>query len=441
MTKKQPWLLVGLVVFSALIRLWHLEAVAGFDFDQELAVTQASQILAGDLTLIGQEVSVGGIFVGPFYNYITALILLLSQGDPLGIYLFQAVLGVLSTALCYSIAESIKPKSGWLTALVYVLAWRLVYIDKTAAPSNWLPFLTLLALWVATRKKIPPHWKFWLSASVVGFASQLHPVGIVLIFIPMSILWRQPSLKQLGTLGLGLSLIVVWFSPLLLFDIRHGWLNLQGLLNRGTVVDYPFLFRGIARLRLLIDTLITTVSWNRQPLIIVGSLWIIWVAKKIWQTQRWLLAGIGVNWLIFSVYKGGVYDYYFLPAVTIFVLLLGLSLGQLLAQKTWVKAVTMIWVLVFVFNNLSIIGHHTNPYSLAVKKQILRHISTQANRPTKVHLDTDLGQANGFRYLATFFEIPITWTHDQPDFIVAIPATRVAGGQVISGVSIHTSNQ
>lgn len=449
------WWLGILLLASFNLRFWQLESFAGFDFDQELAVVKATEILNGDLALIGQEVSVGGIFVGPFYNYITAGLLTIFGGDPIIIYLFQVFLGVISTWFIYQISERFKSGSGWVASLLYVFSWRLLYIDRTAAPSNWLPFLTLLSLFFATQKNLKLSFKLLVTCTVVGFASQLHPVGITLIVIPLTLFYQFVILINKKNLTLGLKIVkviqiifvvmvsfFVWFLPLLLFDIRNNWLNLRGLLSTSNTVDYPFLFRLVRQMPLTFDTWYTTITFDRQlflPVIIIIISVIVWRKVKI-STLLWL--GLFFNPLIFSIYKGGVYDYYLLPSIIFLLLILAIILKQALDTNMFLKVLVSIFFVIFIQNNITTYLNQKNPYSLEVKKKVMEYIKVSAEgEPVVIHLDTDLGQGNGFKYLADYYQIDAIFTHQNPDYIIYVPASRANSGKEFGLIRLVENHQ
>src|SRR3989339_409478 len=93
------------LALSLFLRLYRLPDQAGFDFDQETNFKIAQKIVEGKPVLIGQEISLGGIFVGPFYNYILAGLMVITGGHPLSVFIFQAILGVLTTWIVFKVGE------------------------------------------------------------------------------------------------------------------------------------------------------------------------------------------------------------------------------------------------------------------------------------------------------------------------------------------------
>lgn len=428
MTKK--WQIGVILCLSIFLRFYQLEQFAGFDFDQELAVTKASEILSGKLTLIGQEVSVGGIFIGPFYNYVTAILLFISRGDPAIIYYFQALIGVVTTWLIFDSSNKIKPNTGFIAALIYAVSYSCVYIDKTAAPTNWLLGLTALSVWVSVQN-YSIFKKLLFSSLIVGFTTQLHPSGLSLVIIPLWWWWQSKTKIKDGIIMLIAGCI--FMTPLVIFDIRHDWLNWRGLSSQvGKDFVYPFVFRLI----ITAGTLFRTLSLSLYPIFPVSGLMVllIYLQKKLYNLNFpiWLLVTGLMPGLVFSVYSGKVVDYYFLPSVII--LILGFSYLVSHFSVFWKYAVVVPIVMI----NIYTVMNSQTLYSLYWKKQVISRIAqtSDLSTPVRVHLDTDLGQNNGFKYLSKWQTIPVEFTHIDPNVSIYIPESRGAGGELIGPIRV-----
>ena len=67
-TTKDFIILLLIVSLGLFLRLYKLSSMVGFDFDQEYAAMFAHTILkVYPIAMIGQGLSVQGLFMGPFY--------------------------------------------------------------------------------------------------------------------------------------------------------------------------------------------------------------------------------------------------------------------------------------------------------------------------------------------------------------------------------------
>src|SRR5436190_2047930 len=83
MRNKYTLLLLAILVFGLFLRFWNFPNWFNFNFDQE---TQAwvvkSLVVDHKPNLIGLETSVGGMFIGPYFNYLLVPFYLVGGMDP-----------------------------------------------------------------------------------------------------------------------------------------------------------------------------------------------------------------------------------------------------------------------------------------------------------------------------------------------------------------------
>ena len=117
-------LLVIILFFSAYLRLNDIRDYMVFLGDQGRDVLTVKRMLKdGDLVFIGPTASVGGFFLGPFYYYLMAPSLLLSNFDPVGPAVMVAALSIVTTYLCYYFASKyVSPLAGILAALLFTVS-------------------------------------------------------------------------------------------------------------------------------------------------------------------------------------------------------------------------------------------------------------------------------------------------------------------------------
>lgn len=436
MISKSHLIAFFLILTAAFIRFYGLQSFAGFDFDQETAVTIASRIISGDLTLIGQEISLGGIFIGPFYNYIIAIPLFLSSGDPAIIFYFQAFLGVLTAYILYQTSQHLQPRSGFITLLLYTFSFYFIYNDKTATPSNWLPFLTAVSLFVSHKSSLSPKNQIILTSLLSGFATQLHPAGISLVSIPVFLLFthrRQltPTLPFIAALC-----FLINFTPLILFDLRNNFLNLKGLLAASPPSAYPLVFRALSRIHFTFDTFLATFTTQRNlSLGIILSFIIFHSRHKLKHPLLLTLALTGP--IIFTLYPGSIIDYYILPSAVAFFLLASQSLYHFSQINFSTKLATITWIIVFLVGNTHVLLTTQTNHSLTTKKEVVTYIKNHTDdNQIAINFDTDLGQNHGFTYLFSWQNLSTTVNGPNPDFVIYIPANRGEGGITFDSIRL-----
>lgn len=145
--EKKRFLVPAIIVFGFFLRVWRLRELMGFDYDQEVAALAVNQILSGHLTLIGQEISIGGIFIGPGYYYLLSIFYFLFQGDPIGIGIMVATISLATMFALYKVTKELTNTPTAITALlIYATSSQINFYDRTTAPSNLIMLSSLLAI-------------------------------------------------------------------------------------------------------------------------------------------------------------------------------------------------------------------------------------------------------------------------------------------------------
>src|SRR3990170_7564978 len=132
MAKKEKLLLIILIVLGFFLRVWRLSDLMGFDYDQEVAMEAVERILSGKLTLIGQQTSIGGVFIGPGYYYLLALFYWLFGKDPIGWGVMVAMIAVATMTMLFLLTRKLFGKTtAFLALAIYATNARINFYDRT----------------------------------------------------------------------------------------------------------------------------------------------------------------------------------------------------------------------------------------------------------------------------------------------------------------------
>lgn len=230
------------VTLASGVILRSVEVVNGnflFGFDQGRDYLAVKNIVVGHkLTLIGSEIGAGvagfrGIFHGPFYYYLLALPFIIFRGDPYGGIILMFTLGIATILLSYIIGRKLFGATvGLLTAAIVAVSPPFIAYSRFVWNSNPAPLFILLVFYFVFlfTKKGKTKYLFWtsfFSSFVYNFQLAMAiPLFLTLIIYCVLVL-RLKQIKQYGVLFLG---TILAFSPMLLFEIRHGFQAIKGLL-------------------------------------------------------------------------------------------------------------------------------------------------------------------------------------------------------------------
>ncbi len=229
-----------LLVVGIFLRFYRFDAFVTFLGDQGRDAIIIKRILTLEhLPAIGASTSVGQIYLGPFYYYFISPWLAIFRFNPIGLAFGVAFFSSLYILINFLIVEEFF---GILTAFLssgfIVLSSTLINFSRFSWNPNLLPLFSLITVYFLVKSlKDFKWWFFVISGVFLSFSIQLHYLAL-LLFPPIAILFLIKFLEEKNKrkpLSFGfLTLISSFFIsslPLVIFDLRHNFLNLKNLLT------------------------------------------------------------------------------------------------------------------------------------------------------------------------------------------------------------------
>lgn len=376
-----------IIFLSAFLRFYHLPEYMTFLGDEGRDALIIKQILIEhNLPFIGPPTSVGNIYLGPLYYYMMAVSMAIFWLNPVAAAGMVALIGVLTVALIYYLGRSwFGPKAAIVSAFLYSVSPVNIIYSRSSWNPNPAPFFTLLII-LGIWKARQTHDFRWLGLTGAALAAALQMHYLTLILLPVvSILWlyelfqKQQKYKYflLGTILFLLGFFAVML-PLVLFDLRHNFMNYRAIttLFRGEnqAIGFNFLSSLANIPTIYFSKLIMRYIGAGNYLITIGaalgtvaSLLIAVRSKQI--KDRWPYFALG-TWIILglvglSFYHQSIYDHYlgFLNPAPF--LLLGGLVGVVKRKRETILILLM--VVVIGFFNLQ-----KNPLLLTPNNQLKR---------------------------------------------------------------------
>lgn len=186
------------------------------------------------LTLIGPSTSLQGVFQGPFWYYLLSVPTLILNGNPWGGILFMLLI---SMSVLFVIYFWAKKNFGIKTALLMVFLFAVSSEAAAAATYSWNPhpmWLLIVIYIICFYNLIFVSKKYNLLIwPLIGLMFGFETALAVFIFLSTIICLIIFNKKLLITRNfvIGLILLVVTFSPQILFDFRHNFLMTKSVLN------------------------------------------------------------------------------------------------------------------------------------------------------------------------------------------------------------------
>lgn len=229
-------LIILTLLAASFLRLFRLPEFVTFLGDQGRDAIIIKRIITlEDFPAIGAPSSVGSVFLGPFYYYLISPFLLLFRFDPTGLAYGVAILSIIGIILSYVIVRKFTDD---LTALLFTcfISFSSVLIDlsRFSWNPNLLPvfsFLTLFFFYLAFYKG-KTRYSF-LFGSFLALSLQLHHLAGLILFSALAVVMIEKQYKPFNIffkkLGLATAGFILFNAPLILFDLKHNFLNARSL--------------------------------------------------------------------------------------------------------------------------------------------------------------------------------------------------------------------
>lgn len=420
--KVEALLLLGILALALFLRLYRIDGFMTFLGDEGRDVRIVRDLITkGDLVFIGPQTSVGNMYLGPLYYYMMAPALFLSGLNPVGPAIMVALISVITVFFTWYVTREWFGKvAAAVAALLYAVSPIAIIYGRTSWNPNPMPIFALLAIYgiyqVWQKKKY-----FWLPIIGIGaaFALQMHYLGLLLL-PTLGLFWlftlrklrrekQSTKIFSKNTL-LAVGLFLLLMSPLLLFDIKHQWMNTHAFLSmisaKSGVFDLAHFLSKPFSLTAFVFTALFSGIQNPSVIatIVITALVIISLFKKYFETPVRLL----IAWLVFpilglSLYNQPVYIHYFgliYPAIFIFS---GLVFSSFSKINDLTKYLSILFIAVFLIYDLvhsPAFGTPNNQLK-RTEETVDSIISKSQNKPFNFGLIAKQNYDESYRY---FFE-------------------------------------
>jgi 4-amino-4-deoxy-L-arabinose transferase-like glycosyltransferase len=392
------FLLLACLFGGAFFRLYNLGETMMFQADQGRdALRVAAMFKHFDLAFIGPVTSIGNMYLGPFYYYFILPWLWLTYPNPIGPALGVALANIGLIFLTYYWGRHLVGARAALWA-TFMLAFSQIAINYSRF--SWNPnlssFLSLITLYLLylTQTRSPKYWK--LTALAAGLLIQLHYVNLIVVVVcglfwlhqfwcqRRHVLWLKRNHFWRQTL-IATLVFVLTLTPLFLFDLKYGGINLQAL-NNIFVKEQGFA-PLVVKDRPLLSALGNLKSVFGRSGLLYGALFLPEIESlarfgiNVYQLRVWLSEGLLVLFFIYvyrrrqqpagtgrkilvvtiilslvalSFYQHSIFDHYVLFFLPVLFLSVGTLLAALARYKKIYPLLAGLFVLGFCWGNYKV---------------------------------------------------------------------------------------
>jgi 4-amino-4-deoxy-L-arabinose transferase-like glycosyltransferase len=469
------WLVIALITAGAFLRLWNFVPSLMFQGDQGRdAIVVRNMLFNHDLVLIGPVTSTGNMYLGPLYYYWMAPFLRLSYPSPVGPAVAIAILSIITIGLMYVLGQEIVGKrAAFFAAILFTFCNVAITYARFSWNPNPAPLLSILLVWALYRAIHRQHWYWVLVSLCITILIQLHYVTLLTVpaagTLWLITLWgmiqelrpqnsvpptttKSKKIKTAATLhaasrtvalrrfspflaatGLAIVVFLASLAPLVVFDIRHQFLNLKALQtfitqDKGTVTSLTSAAK-IARvvkethgrsLQIFAEQFFgqNRVFNTTLALAVIIGICYFWFVrgKEKWHSGELILVCF-LLWAIVGLafYQSTVFNHYILYLLPVTFLTYGL-IGSKLWPRIWGKAIVIIFGIGFLAFNLQHLPLQSVAWQLKDMRATAQTIADRVKPGEKYNIvllsgSGDIDGQNYRYFLETSPTPPVTLEH------------------------------
>lgn len=235
MYRKLNLILFCLVIILAVFtRTYRMQELSIFIADQAIISTEVLKIIRGDLTLLGTRTSIAPIYFGPIALYLMVPFYYLFNGYPLAGTIFQTILQILTIPIIFLIGKKVKNSQvGIFATFIFSISGLLIEYSRAAFNTTTALSLSTLAIYLLflTFDRYSS-WKIIVMGILLGWVFQINFITVSLFIaiatFPILFYRKLMTFKYYSLLAIG---FLIGFSPYLLFELRHNFLNSLEMFN------------------------------------------------------------------------------------------------------------------------------------------------------------------------------------------------------------------
>ncbi len=305
-----------ILLIASFCRLYRISEYMEFLGDQGRDVLILRDFLKhGNLFFIGPQTSIGNMYLGPWFYYLIAPSLLLSNYNPVGPAIFIALLNILTVWLVFYVSRKwFNPKTAYIASFLYAISPEVIKFSNFIWNPNIMPLFSLLFIYWLTEKR-------YLLASL-AFIMCLNSHYLALLLLPLAFLiWlRNSPKKYVKETLLAIFIFILSLTPQILFDLKHQGQNINALITFFTQRENTINLKAYKSLP-LIPSLFNQINTDLLAgkdvtfgivISIILFLGIIYLllrhrSEKLYLCLLWYLIGL----VGLGLYKQHIYSHYF----------------------------------------------------------------------------------------------------------------------------------
>ncbi len=430
-------LLLLILSIAAFLRLYRINDYLTFLGDEGRDVTIVRRMITElHPALIGPQTSIGNMYLGPLYYYLMVIPLLIFKFSPIGPAVMVACFGTATVGLIFLLTKKwFGNVQAIIASTIYAVSPLPVLYSRSSWNPNIMPFFALLVIWSI--------WKFWkeidlkyLTVAGISFAFVVQSHYLGLLLLPTIIIFWLITLRDLPSQkqtrksfvkfsSIGLISFILLMSPLVFFDIKHGFINFKAMkafftVRQETVNIKPYkAIPKIWPIYMDINSSLLAAAHKKAGFVIAITTLIGLIVGLILSKYRGPSLLI-LSWTVFGLiglglYKQNIYEHYYGFLFAIPFILISLLLGDLWRRNLLGKILVTVSVLLLAGLNLLWVPIRFSPNLQLQRTQAISDFINEdsPNQDFNLALIAKRNYDAGYRYFLSLNKAKVVKVEDE----------------------------
>jgi len=397
---KQSWIIaIVIFIFAFALRFNQYANNSPFDWDQNRDYSEVSQLAKGKFPILGPVAKgEGGFYLGSLYYYLLYPAYYFMSGSLSSLPLTSLTIDAIVAGLIFLLLTKIIGKNkSILLAIFWSVSWFLIATSRISWNVALVPLWSLFTIY-ALQKTIDDNSTnhFYLLGLLAGLSIHIHVSAIPIIPLLLLVFIKKiqfPVFIWIKMIVCGIIPIV----PLILFDLKHQFLNLHLLRNQisyqvATKTKFlPMIIMTFTKLGKVVSGIL---FYKFADSLLLGLLVAALAVKSFFFDKRLLqqIAGVILMLsviLVIFLHDYGFPEYYFATAYLAILILIVGNFPKLFLYGLFGLSLIL---------NVRAYTTQSSGFSLKVKEDIVNTLLVYPD-PIDLSYNFDPGRDGGLRYL------------------------------------------
>jgi 4-amino-4-deoxy-L-arabinose transferase-like glycosyltransferase len=322
--KKNKFLVLVLIIFlfELFLRFYQIELKNPFGYDQVDNAWAAQKIIVHhQFPLVGMVAKGNsGIFIGPLYYYLIAIVYWITSLNPIASGIFAALTSIFTFWVIFYVTKKLfSIETAIIAVFINTFVLPAIIFDRVQWPVNFIPAISLLIFYLLYKITQGDVKKIIILAIMIGISFSIH---FTAIFFPIIIFLTLPffprTKETLKYILISIPIFLIFLIPNILYQLQQKSSNSN---FSSYLQTYYHGFHLTRVWQLLGDAIIqfnaysfwdklTPLKFIALPVFIFFYLYKS-TSKKTLVFCYLIMLWFVVPWFIFATYSGEISDYYF----------------------------------------------------------------------------------------------------------------------------------